>query len=147
MGDKEKVELWHFEKWRSGNDTIDKAVWEVINSDSHKRQQRAYHRLTEIGEAAVPTLLNALIDGNTTYAGFAFGAGHCLDGNLPLLRALEAIGSPLAFPVLRKLHKYARKEKMNSSGVSEHRVLFSAVEDALHKCDQRWWRKLFRSHQ
>ncbi len=145
MGDKKKVELWHFEKWRSGNDTIDKAVYELICHWDDNKRKRAYHKLIKIGETAVPTILNAMIDTNTTYAGFGFFAGHCETNLLPL-RTLEAIGSPFAFPVLSKIHKFARKEKIYSSGVPEHRILFSAIEDALHKCDHRWWKKLFRSH-
>ena len=144
MSDKKKVEPWHLEEWNSGNDTIDKAIWELMYGLSDKERERASHRLIKIGDAAVPTILKALRNRNTTYVGFAFFAGHCEENILPL-EVLGAIGSPLAFPVLRKLHKLARKEKIYRSGVLEHRQLFSAIEHALHKCDQRWWKKLFRS--
>jgi len=148
MSDKEEAEVWNivkeFEKWRSGNDSIDKAVYKLMNSSNDKKGERVSQKLIKIGEAAVPTILKALIDRETTGVGFVFFAGYCERNILPV-RTLGAIGSPLAFPVLRKLHKLARKEKIYRSGVPEHRQLFSAIEYALHKCDQRWWKKLFRS--
>lgn len=139
ISDKKKFKVWHLKEWRSGNDDVDGAVYRLFYGLDKNTRKRAHHRLIEIGEVAVPTILNALIELNATSAGFGFFAGGCERNILPL-RTLEAIGSPLAFSVLCKIYKLARREKMSRSEVPEHRVLCIVLRDALRKCDHRWWK-------
>lgn len=123
--------------WKTGIDEIDEYVDKLVYHSEYGRL--SMEKLIQIGEPVVPVIIHAMHYGGA----FAyFGSGHC-EKDILSIKCLGEIGSPKAFPYLHRLYKQQKSNHYWKSGVYEHRLLWEALEVAMHKCDHRKWRKLF----